>query len=339
LAASLLAAALLNVGCSQARSEAVLLATTTSVEDSGLLSHLFEAYRQKAPDAVIRHLAVGSGEALELGRRGDADLLIVHHQREEETFVAEGYGEARVPIMFNDFVLAGPPEDPAGVGSAPTTSEALRRIEVAGEMFLSRGDNSGTHNRELELWSTANIMPDGKWYREAGQGMGPVLQMASELSAYVLTDRSTFYAMEPHLELAVLFEGAPQLRNVYSVIVVRRSNRIAAARAIQDWLISPEGRISIDGYRDEYGRQLFRSITAGDGAPAADIDRNSTLRAGGPSGTLIGGASEAFRRPESETGQAGGRMRPTLRTRLLCRSVPPALADVRCSLAKGARSE
>jgi tungstate transport system substrate-binding protein len=330
LTASWLAAALLAAGCARGGSEAVLLATTTSVEDSGLLAHLLEAYRQEVPGAAIRPLAVGSGEALELGRRGDADLLIVHHPSEEEAFVAGGYGEARVPIMFNDFVVVGPPADPAGVASSSAASEALRTIANSGELFLSRGDNSGTHDRELELWGAADVAPEGRWYQEAGQGMGPVLQMASERGAYVLTDRSTYYAMEPHLELAVLFEGDPQLRNVYSVIIVRGSLREAQARALLDWLTSPDGRRAIDGYLDSYGRPLFHSTTPGDEALEARPGRSQTMRTRGASGAPDSRASEVTGRPGTEAGTPEGPMRPTLRARLLCRSVPPAHADARC---------
>ncbi len=317
LAASWLGAALLAAGCARGGSEAVLLATTTSVEDSGLLTHLLEAYRQEDPGAAIRPLAVGSGEALELGRRGDADLLIVHHPRAEEAFVDGGHGEARVPIMVNDFVVVGPPADPAGVASSSAASEALRTIAGSGELFLSRGDNSGTHNRELEVWRAADVALEERWYQEAGQGMGPVLQMASERGAYVLTDRSTFYAMERHLELAVLFEGDPQLRNVYSVIIVRGSQREAQARALQNWLTSPHGRSAIDGYLDDYGRALFRSTTPGDEALEAWPGRSQAMRTRGASGAPGSRVSEVTRRP-------------TLRARLLCRSVPPAHADARC---------
>ena len=317
LAACWLGAALLAAGCAQGGSEAILLATTTSVEDSGLLTHLLEAYRQEDPGAAIRPLAVGSGEALELGRRGDADLLIVHHPSEEQAFVDGGYGEARVPIMVNDFVVVGPPSDPAGVASSSAASEALRTIAGSGELFLSRGDNSGTHNRELEVWGAADVAPEGSWYQEAGQGMGPVLQMASERGAYVLTDRSTFYAMERHLELAVLFEGDPRLKNVYSVIIVSGSPKEARARALQDWLTSPDGRSAIDGYLDDYGRALFRSTTPGDEALEAWPGRSQAMRTRGASGAPGSRASEVTRRP-------------SLRARLLCRSVPPAHADARC---------
>jgi tungstate transport system substrate-binding protein len=331
LAASWLAAALLAAGCGRGGSEAVLLATTTSVDDSGLLAHLLEAFLQEVPGAAIRPLAVGSGEALELGRRGDADLLIVHHPSVEEAFVTGGYGEARVPIMFNDFVVVGPPADPAGVASSSSVSDALQTIASSGEVFVSRGDNSGTHNRELEVWRAADVVPGGRWYQEAGQGMGPVLQMASERGAYALTDRSTYYAMEPHLELAVLFEGNPRLRNVYSAIIVRGSPREAQARALLDWLTSPDGRHAIDGYLDDYGRPLFHSTTPGDEALGAWPGRSQTImRMRGASGAPGSRASEVARRPGAETGTPEGPMPPTLWARLLCRSVPPAHADARC---------
>jgi hypothetical protein len=160
--------------------------------------------------------------------------------------------------------------------------------------------------------------------------MGPVLQMASERGAYVLTDRSTFYAMEPHLELAVLFEGDPRLRNVYSVIIVRGSPREAQARVLQDWLASPGGRRAIDGYLDDYGRPLFHSTTPGDETLEAWPGRSPAMRTRGASGIPGSRASEVPRRPAAETGPAEGRMRPTLQARLLCRSVPPAHADARC---------
>jgi tungstate transport system substrate-binding protein len=329
LTASWLAAALLAAGCAHDRPEAVLLATTTSVEDSGLLAHLLEAYRQEVLGAAVRPLAVGSGEALELGRRGDADLLIVHDPSEEAAFVADGYGEARVPIMFNDFVIVGPPADPAGVASSSAASEALQTIADSGELFLSRGDNSGTHSRERELWRAADIVPEGKWYQEAGQGMGPVLQMASERGAYALTDRSTFYAMEPHLDLAVLFEGDPRLRNVYSVIIVRGSPREAQARELQDWLTSPQGRRAIDGYLDGYGRPLFHSTTPGDEALEAWPSRSQATRTRGASEAPGTRGSEARMgaRKDLETPEGPP---SSLRGRLLCRSVPPAHADRRC---------
>lgn len=333
---SVLAVSMLTTACGSAGSEAVLLATTTSVEDSGLLSHLIEAYRRGAPEATVRRLAVGSGEALELGRRGDADLLLVHDPGAEKAFVAEGYGEARIPIMGNDFVVAGPPADPASVASSGTAIEALRRIVHSGELFLSRADNSGTHNRELELWQAADILPEGEWYQESGQGMGPALQMASEQGAYLLTDRSTFYAMEPHLELAVLFEGDPQLRNVYSVIIVVGSRRESGARALQEWLTSPEGRRAIDDYRDAYGRPLFRALPPGNQGVDAEIDPTPGLRTRGGAG-LLGGSggrsSEAAGRAangRATNGRATDDPGSSLRDRLLCRSVPPAHADARC---------
>lgn len=329
-AASWLSSALVAGGCVRDDSEALLLATTTSVEDSGLLAHLLEAYRQDAPNASIRPVAVGSGEALALGRRGDADLLIVHHQAEEERFMAGGFGVDRVPIMSNDFVIVGPPGDPADIASSGSPPEAFRRIAGSGEMFISRGDNSGTHGRELELWKTADIEPEGRWYVQAGQGMGPVLQMATERGAYVLSDRSTFYAMEPHLELALLYQGDPQLQNVYSVIIVRGSRGEAAARAFRDWLTSEVGRRSIDDFRDGYGRPLFHSMTPGDVDLGAVADRSGdVMRTRGASSAAIG-RPDTSGRPGMETSTPEAPLRPTLGARLLCRSVPPAHADARC---------
>ena len=288
---------------------AVVLATTTSVEDSGLLARLIEAYGRDRPGAAVRPLAVGSGEALELGRRGDADILIVHHPREEEEFVAGGHGEDRVPFMYNDFVIVGPPDDPAGVAGAGSAAGAFRAIARAASPFISRGDGSGTHGREIDIWSSAALVPDGAWYVEAGQGMGPLLQMASERRAYTLTDRATFNAMEPRLELTILYDGDPALLNIYSVILVTSARRRAEARELWRWLTSERGERVILGYHDARGRSLFRT----------DLVADWTIVEARADGEVTDDDDDA--RP--------GRW-STLRRRFLCRSVPPRQADPAC---------
>ena len=288
---------------------AVVLATTTSVEDSGLLARLIEAYGRDRPGAAVRPLAVGSGEALELGRRGDADILIVHHPREEEEFLAAGHGEDRVPFMYNDFVIVGPPDDPAGVAGAGSAAGAFRTIARAASPFISRGDGSGTHGREMDIWSSAALVPDGAWYVEAGQGMGPLLQMASERRAYTLTDRATFNVMEPRLELTILYDGDPALLNIYSVILVTTSRRRAEARELWRWLTSERGERVILGHHDARGRSLFRTHVSAD-RPIVEARANGEV---------------------ADDNDARSGSWSTLRRRFLCRSVPPRQADPACS--------
>ena len=319
-------------GCGNGRPEAVVLATTTSVEDSGLLTHLLNAYREEERNAVavVRPLAVGSGEALELGRRGDADVLIVHYPSAELAFIAEGYGEGRVPIMTNDFVVLGPPEDPAGIGTARTAPEAFRAIAATGAQFLSRGDRSGTHGRELELWDSAGVVPNDAWYVEAGQGMGPLLQIASERGAYALSDRATFLTMRPRLRLDALFTGDPQLKNIYSAILVRHSDRKPEAQAFWTWLISANGQRAVASYRDSSGRQLFDPVRQDMASPQASSGLEEDEAVSRPTGRGIrvrGSDGTGLRSSAASTAADG---RPSLLDRFLCRSVPPALADSSC---------
>ena len=316
-------AAVLAAACAAADDRAVMLATTTSVEDSGLLAHLLQTYAAVQPAARVRSLAVGSGEALELGRRGDADLLIVHSPTAEEEFMAGGHGEARTAIMQNDFVIVGPPTDPARVTTKENVVEAFQAIARAGHLFLSRGDRSGTHQRELEIWREAEVPRSATWYKEVGQGMGPLLQMASERRAYALSDRATFFSMESQLDLEVLYEGDARLRNVYSVILVRGARAKPSAQALSSWLASEAGGNAIADYRDSRGRQLFFPVPATDtlAAPELTSDSRSGRR---PSATtapeLLNGASEG----------SSGKGEPGIRRRFLCRSVPPGMSDPTC---------
>ncbi len=318
----LLLCSALATGCSGPPGDVLVLATTTSVDDSGLLAHLIESYHQQAPDAAIRPLAVGSGEALELGRRRDADLLIVHHRALEEAFVADGHGERRVPFMYNDFVIVGPGSDPAGVRAAGSAAAALRSIAETGHLFLSRGDNSGTHGRELEIWKAAGTVPSEPWYLEAGQGMGPLLQMASERGGYALSDRATFYSMEPRLDLVIVSEGDSALRNVYSAIVVRGSRAEPAAREFLSWLTSADGRRAVDGFRDGSGRPLFHSIRP-------DEALRTPIR---PDEGDVGdrGSVRPVSRADARAAPLADDPPASLRARFLCRSVPPAHAGPQC---------
>ncbi len=186
-------------GCAPSTEHVVRLATTTSTADTGLLDLLTEEFRK---DTGIRvdFIATGTGQALTHGRAGDVDAVLVHAPQEEERFVREGHGVERVPLMWNDFVIVGPPEDPAGISGATDAKDALRRVADAKATFISRGDRSGTHQKELHLWDVAGLEPEGAWYVEAGQGMGACLTMADEMRAYLLSDRGTYLARESTLE-------------------------------------------------------------------------------------------------------------------------------------------
>jgi tungstate transport system substrate-binding protein len=203
-------------------------------------------------------LAVGSGEALALAGRGDADVVLAHSPAAEMEFITAGHGESRREVMFNDFVLVGPPEDPAGVARTGDAVGALARVFETGALFVSRGDNSGTHAREQILWASAHLKPSGSGYVEAGQGMGAVLMMASEKRAYTLTDRGTYLNLRAGLDLVVLMEGDPALTNQYAIIVARGAANLEGARALADWLTSSAAQTLIGEFGVErFGRSLF----------------------------------------------------------------------------------
>lgn len=249
----------------------VVVAGTTSLQDSGLLDTLMVTFRRSHPDLDLKVIAVGSGEALELGRRGDVDVLLVHSPEAEDRFMAAGHGHDRVPLMYNDFVLVGPPEDPARVAGARNAVDAFARIARSGAPFLSRGDDSGTHVRERELWAEAGIRPGGDWHRESGQGQGETLQIAGERGAYALTDRSTFVAMRDILRLRILFEGDPDLLNLYSVIEVARSANPEGGAAFAGWLTSEAGRLTIASFGAEREEgPLFVPLIVGERLPFPD---------------------------------------------------------------------
>jgi tungstate transport system substrate-binding protein len=256
------AAALATGGCSPpAPAPSLTLATTTSAQDSGLLDVLVPAFRGQT-GIEVKVVAVGTGQALELGRRGDADVLLVHSPPAEQRFVDEGFGVGRRQVMWNDFVVAGPPADPAGVKGSPSAAEAFARIARARSPFVSRGDESGTHLKEKEVWRRAGVEPGGDWYVASGAGMGQVLRMAGEKRAYTLTDRGTYLAQRQGPDLTVLYEGDPLLRNVYSIIRVNPEKhphvRREAAEKFADFLTGPEGRkIIADFGKDRFGQPLF----------------------------------------------------------------------------------
>lgn len=236
----------------------ITVASTTSTEQSGLFGHILPIFTAKA-GIEVRVVALGTGQALDVGRRGDADVVFVHDAAAEETFVAEGHGIARHEVMYNDFVIVGPRSDPAGARGNDVVA-ALRRIAAARAPFASRGDRSGTHAAERRFWTMAGIEPGGAWYRETGSGMGPTLNVAAGISAYVLTDRGTWLGFRNRGDLAVLVEGNRRLFNQYGVMLVnpQRHPHVKAAdgQAFIDWLVSAEGQAAIAGYTID-GAQLF----------------------------------------------------------------------------------
>jgi tungstate transport system substrate-binding protein len=216
----------------------IVLATTTSVDDSGLLDELIPAFREEHPAIGVKRVAVGSGQALALGRRGDADVLLVHDPEGERRFMDEGMGRRHLPLMRNDYIVVGPPADPADVRAAGNAAMALRAVADGGGAFVSRGDSSGTHRAELRLWRTTGLKGSEARVRviEAGQGMAETLMIASERSAYTLSDRATFRSLEASLHLAVLHEGDSTLVNTYSLITVKNSRNPAAVDTFADWI-------------------------------------------------------------------------------------------------------
>ncbi|MFN3648888.1 MAG: substrate-binding domain-containing protein [Armatimonadota bacterium] len=253
--------ALLTAGALPAAPGELILATTTSTEDSGLLDTLVPPFERQS-GLRVKVIAVGTGQALELGRRGDADVLLVHAPRAEAEFVRQGHGVWRIPVFYNDFILAGPADDPSGVKRARSAAAALTALSRGTAPFISRGDQSGTHQKEQELWSAARIAPRGRWYVSAGSGMGETLRMASERAAYTLTDRATFLALKRRLRLQVLYQGGGELRNPYAVIAVDRRKHPAlnaeGAAAFVRYLQSPAARKVVSSFgKDRFGQPLF----------------------------------------------------------------------------------
>jgi len=236
----------------------IILASTTSTQDSGLFDEMLPAFENAYPGYTVKVIAVGTGEALELGRNKDADVLLVHAPASEEEFVAEGYGTERREVMYNDFIIVGPASDPAGISGMEDASAALAQIAEAEADFISRGDDSGTHKKELSLWERAGIEPSGDWYQEVGQGMGEVLRIASESDAYTMVDRATYLALMDTLELDILVEGDDALFNQYGVIPVTDASNPEGAQAFADWITSSEGQDLIAQFgMERFGQPLF----------------------------------------------------------------------------------
>lgn len=247
-------------GC-QRPPQTLILATTTSVEDSGLLDYVLPDFEAQY-NVEVQVIAVGSGQALELGERGDADVLLVHAREQEERFVREGHGIRREDVMTNDFVVVGPADDPAGIRGMASAGEAFAVIARAQATFISRSDESGTHAKEKAIWAAVGIEPSGDWYVSAGQGMGEVLTMADEWQAYTLSDRATYLARAGDLGLEILVEGDPALLNPYSVIAVNpaKNARINAelCNRFIDWLVSVPTQEKISRFGvEEFGQPLF----------------------------------------------------------------------------------
>jgi len=245
-----------------AHKSGLLLVSTTSTQDSGLLDILLPAFESRAGYRV-NLVATGSGQALKLGEQGNADVILLHSPEAEKEFVSKGFGIDRRLVMHNDFVIVGPDSDPAGIRGLASATEAFQAIFASNSAFVSRGDESGTHVKELALWKSAGVEPFGQpWYLETGQGQGATLSIASEKSAYALTDRGTFLAYQANVDLSILFEGDAVLLNVYHVITVNPEKwpqvNVQGAKAFADFITSPEGQKVIGEFGvEKYGQPLF----------------------------------------------------------------------------------
>jgi tungstate transport system substrate-binding protein len=272
--ALMLALVPLQLGAAPPVQKAVILATTTSTQDSGLLDELIPVF-EKETGYVVKTIAVGSGQAIAMGQRGEADVLLVHSPAAEEALVKEGGGVNRRIVMHNDFVLLGPAADPAGVSKATSVSEALQRIVATKALFLSRGDKSGTNAQELKLWKALALNPDGQaWYQQTGLGMGQTLAVADEKNGYTLSDRGTYLAFKKKIALRIVHEGDPSLRNVYHVIELNPTRfpkiNLAGGHAFADFMVSKavQKRIKEFGVAI-YGSPLFFPDAEGpEAAPA-----------------------------------------------------------------------
>ena len=243
----------------QAADPAIRLATTTSTANSGLMDFLLPRFTA-VTGFEVHLIAVGTGKALRLGREGDVDVVLVHARQAEDKFVADGYGVDRADVMYNDFIIVGPVADPAGVADSNSVAEVFRNLYASEHPFISRGDDSGTHKRELILWQSAEKTPTGSWYREVGQGMGKTLQIANEVDGYTITDRGTWLAYQSKLDIKLLYEDDPPLFNPYGIIAVNPArhadvNYSGASKLIQ-WITSPEAQKMIGEFKIK-GQQLF----------------------------------------------------------------------------------
>jgi len=261
IAAAALCAAVLAAPV-HAQDKSIVVASTTSTRDSGLFEYLLPIFKQKT-GITVKVVALGTGQALDVGRRGDADVVFVHAREQEEKFLAEGHGVKRFPVMYNDFVLIGPEDDPAGVKGMKDVAKAFRAIKEKKADFISRGDRSGTHIAELKLWKIAGIditKDRGPWYKEIGQGMGAALNTAQADNAYVLSDRGTWIHFRNKGNLTILVEGDKRMFNQYGVMLVNPAKHPNVKKELGqefiDWLVSPEGQKAIANYKID-GQQLF----------------------------------------------------------------------------------
>jgi tungstate transport system substrate-binding protein len=258
----LLGGALLAVGPALAGDRFITVQSTTSTEQSGLFGHILPLFKEKT-GIEVRVVAVGTGQAIKNAMNGDGDVLLVHAKPDEEKFVAEGWGIKRFDVMYNDFVVVGPKDDPAGVKGGRDAATALQKIAQVQAPFVSRGDDSGTHKAELKLWQAAGVDAEaasGSWYRETGSGMGPTLNTAAAMGAYALTDRGTWLSFQNRGPLEILAEGDKRLFNQYGVMLVNPAKhanvKAELGQAFVDWLIGPEGQAAIASYKIN-GQQLF----------------------------------------------------------------------------------
>jgi tungstate transport system substrate-binding protein len=250
---------MLILSSAAAAEEVLTMATTTSTENSGLLAELLPPFEEKF-NIRVDVVAVGTGAAIELGRNGDVDIIFVHARAAEDQFVENNYGVNRRDVMYNDFVILGPDSDPAGIRNAQTAAEAFKKIAAAKAEFVSRGDDSGTHKKELSLWDSSEIKPEGNSYLESGQGMGPSINMADERQAYILADRGTFLAYSGDIELEILNSGDPALFNPYGIIPINPAfhNHVnyQMAMAFTGYVTSQQGQNIINNYM-RHQEQLF----------------------------------------------------------------------------------
>lgn len=252
----------------QAEEHFITVSSTTSTENSGLFAHILPLF-EATSGIKVRVVAVGTGQAIRMAQKGDADVLFVHHRPSEEKFVAEGYGLRRYDVMYNDFVVVGPKQDPAGVAGLKDVAGAFQKIAQAKALFASRGDDSGTHKKERGLWRAAGVdvaAASGTWYRETGSGMGATLNTAAAMSAYAISDRATWVAFANKKDLEILVEGDERLFNPYGVIQVNPERfphvKAELGQAFVDWLVSASGQDAIESYRRD-GQQLFYPSAAG----------------------------------------------------------------------------
>ena len=253
----------LLIACSsQPSSPSLILATTTSTQDSGFLDVLIPLF-EKQTGYVVKVIAVGTGQALKMGEEGNADVLLVHAPISEEAFMEGGFGKDRAPVMHNDFIVVGPESDPAQIKGTVSAIDILKRIYNSGALFISRGDDSGTHKKELEIWGKAGLDPKGQaWYLESGQGMGATLMIASQKKAYTLSDRATYLSFKDKVKLVILSEGDTALLNPYHVIEVNQAKftkvNAEGARAFSDFIVSPAiQKVIAEFGKEQFGGSLF----------------------------------------------------------------------------------